>query len=241
MKDVKRHVRAFYMNSPNIPARPSLGESLRTLMERRDLTGLILAERVGISPTSVSRIFNGVSRPRQGTLTKLIEVLCQTPEDQQLILRAYSGLPDVVEEEPASFVASGDLPTGELDRIARYLELKTLSIDFRESVARVLRESGIACESYARNGNVVTDFLVGGPVRTAIECKFNVNRDWEREVGTAQLLRTYLPCDRVLVVVPYFNDLARDAIKALSSRSSFIVSVQDLAAALRAPASGGAA
>lgn len=220
-------------------SRNRLGEVLRTLMEQRELTGLELAEKVGISPTSVSRIFNGVSRPRQGTLTKLIEVLCRTPADQQLVLQAYSGLPDAVAEEPAAFATSGDLPSGELDRIARYLELKTLSIDFRESVARALREAGIPSESYARSGSVVTDFLIAGPPRTAIECKFNVNRDWEREVGTAQLLRTHLPCDRVIVVVPYYNELALEAAKALALHSAIIVTVQDVVGAVRIPLVGG--
>ena len=222
-------------------SRNLLGDALRTLMERRDITGQTLAEKIDVSPTSISRILNGVSRPRQGTLSKLIAALCMAPEDQQLILRAYSGLPDIVEEEPASVAPTGDLPASELDRIARYLELKTLSIDFRESVARVLRDGDIDCESYARKGNVVTDFLVRGSVRTAIECKFNVNRDWEREVGTAQLLRAHLPCDHVVIVVPYINDLAKEAAKILAPRSASVVSVQDLAAFLRQPGNGGAA
>lgn len=203
-------------------------------MERRDLTGLVLAERVGISPTSVSRILNGATRPRQGTLTKLIEVLCLTPEDQQLILRAYSGLPDVIEEEPASFTLSGDLPAAELDRVARYLELKTLSIDFRESVARTLTDAGIAFLSYARKGSVVTDFLLTGPARTAIECKFNVNRDWEREIGTVILLKQYLPCARVLVVVPYHNAQTKASAAHFAAAGDAVLTPGELVAYLEA-------
>jgi transcriptional regulator with XRE-family HTH domain len=191
-------------NSPST-SRSRLGDALRILMERRDITGLALAERIDVSPTSISRILNGVSRPRQGTLSKLIAALCTSPDEQQLILGGYSGLPDAVDEEPAVTASAGGISAAELDRVARYLELKTLSIDFRESVARTLATAGIVFESYARNGNVVTDFLVTGATRTAIECKFNVNRDWEREVGTALLLKQYLPCVRVLVVVPYQN------------------------------------
>lgn len=212
--------------------RSRLGEALRTLMEQRDVTGLALAELVGISPTSVSRILNGVSRPRQGTLTKLIEALCRTPEDQQLLLKAYSGLPDTVEEEPAYSPFGGGTSAAELDRVARYLELKTLSIDFRESVARTLTEAGLVFESYARNGNVVTDFLLISPFRTAIECKFNVNRDWEREVCTAQLLRQQLPCERVFIVVPYLNPLGAEAAKLLSTQATSVVTIQELGAAV---------
>lgn len=187
------------------PSKNRLGDALRTLMDRRDITGQTLAEKIDVSPTSISRILNGVSRPRQGTLSKLIAALCTTPDEQQLIISGYSGLPDAIDEEPAATISADGITAAELDRVARYLELKTLSIDFRESVARTLTDAGLSFESYARKGNVVTDFLVKSATRTAIECKFNVNRDWEREIGTALLLKQYLPCTRVLVVVPYQN------------------------------------
>lgn len=187
------------------PSRNRLGDALRTLMDRREITGQTLADKIDVSPTSISRILNGVSRPRQGTLSKLLSALCTTPDEQQLILSGYSGLPDVVDEEPAVTIPAGGITAAELDRVARYLELKTLSIDFRESVARTLTDAGIAFLSYARKGNVVTDFLLTGPTRMAIECKFNVTRDWEREIGTVLLLKQYLPCAHVLVVVPYHN------------------------------------
>jgi len=197
-------------------------------MERREMTGLVLAEKISISPTSVSRILNGVSRPRQGTLTKLIKALCSNPEEQQLVLSGYSGRPDVVGDEPAVTASVGTLSAAELDRVARYLELKTLSIDFRESVARILNEAGVGFESYARNGNVVTDFLVSHPLRTAIECKFNVNRDWEREAYTATLLRENLPCNRIIVVIPYHNAQSQSYAVKLAQNGDAVVVAADL-------------
>jgi len=195
-------------------------------MEARSVSGLALAEAVGITPASISRILNGAARPRQGTLSKLMAALCRSGDDEQLLLRAYSGLPDAVVEEPAFDYDSG-LTHAELDRVARYLELKALSIDFRESVARSLREAAIPFESYARQRGVVTDFLISGTATIALECKFNVNRDWEREVGTAQLLRRQLPCDHVMVVVPYINDLARNAANALAAKNATVVTSQE--------------
>jgi transcriptional regulator with XRE-family HTH domain len=220
------------MSSSLTPSRNRLGDALRTLMERRDITGLSLAEKIGVSPTSISRILNGVSRPRQGTLTKLIEALCVTPDEQQIVLSGYSGLPDLVDEEPVINAPIGGISAGELDRVARYLELKTLSIDFRESVARTLADARLTFESYARNGNVVTDFLIASPIRTAIECKFNVNRDWEREICTAQLLRQQLPCERVFIVVPYLNPLGAEAAKLLRTQATSVVTIQELGEAV---------
>lgn len=220
------------MTTPLLPSRSRLGDALRTLMDRRAVTGLSLAEKIDISPTSISRILNGVSRPRQGTLTKLIAALCTNPEEQQLLLSGYAGLPDVVDEEPAAAGSVAGSSPAELDRVARYLELKALSIDFRESVARRLTEAGIAYESYARNGNVVTDFLVKRAQHIAIECKFNVNRDWERETCTAQLLRAHLPCDQVLVVVPYLNSHATQFAPVLANAGGRLLTIGDLPQAL---------
>lgn len=192
------------------------------------MTGQTLAEKIDVSPTSISRILNGVSRPRQGTLSKLIAALCTSPDDQQLILSGYSGLPDAVDEEPATTISAAGISASELDRVARYLELKTLSIDFRESVARTLADIGIVFESYARNGNVVTDFLITSPRRVAIECKFNVNRDWEREACTAALLRANLPCSRVIVVIPYHNSQSQAFAAKLAQGGDAVVVAADL-------------
>jgi len=197
-------------------------------MERRDITGQTLAEKIDVSPTSISRILNGVSRPRQGTLSKLIAALCTTPDEQQLIISGYSGLPDAIDEEPAASISADGITATELDRVARYLELKTLSIDFRESVARTLADAGISFESYARNGNVVTDFLITSPRRVAIECKFNVNRDWEREACTAALLKENLPCDRVIVVIPYHNSQSQTFATKLAQDGDAVVVAADL-------------
>ena len=197
-------------------------------MERRDMTGQTLAEKIDVSPTSISRILNGVSRPRQGTLSKLIAVLCTSPDEQQLILSGYAGLPDAIDEEPAATNSAAGISAAELDRVARYLELKTLSIDFRESVARTLADAGIGFESYARNGNVVTDFLITSPRRVAIECKFNVNRDWEREACTAALLKENLPCGRVIVVIPYHNSQSQTFAVKLAHDGDAVVVAADL-------------
>jgi transcriptional regulator with XRE-family HTH domain len=202
-------------------------------MDRRNLTGIELAEKVGITPTSVSRILNGVSRPRQGTLTKLIEVLCLNADDQQMVIKGYTGLPDAVEEEPPAVLPVENFPAAELDRVARYLEMKTLAIDFRESVSRTLSDGAIEFVSYARTGSVVTDFLITGGARIAVECKFNVQRDWERETATALLLRRQLPCDCVLIVVPYLNDQSRAMSTNLAAIPCNIVTPSDLCAVIR--------
>jgi len=217
------------------------GLALRGIMGRRNLTGILLAEQVGITASSISRIINGATRPRQGTLTRIIKACDCTPEEQQALLRGYGGLPDVVAEEPARPGPSGFLPPDEMERIARYLEMKAMSIDFKKAVARTLTEAGIVFEQDVISGSVVADFVVEKPVRTAIECKFNVNRDWERTIGTAKLLREQLPCEQVMVVVPYASASASVAELAAGVKFLSVESLSELVGALVNRTAGGAA
>ncbi len=179
----------------------SFGDSLRALMESKKVSGLKLAEDVGISPTSVSRILNGQSRPRQVTLSRIIKALCQDRSEEQALLRAYSGLDTLPEEQAVNDERNAQ---AEEERVKRFLEVKTQSILFKRSVARELDKAGIAYDQDYCKGAVSTDFLIErGGQRIALECRFNVQRDFERAVLTAKVLREALGCDSVITVTPF--------------------------------------
>lgn len=67
-------------------------------MEAKKASGLQLTESIGITPTSVSKILNGQSRPRQFTLTQIMKRPCETPRGEQLIVRTYTGLESLPQE-----------------------------------------------------------------------------------------------------------------------------------------------
>ena len=64
--------------------------------------------------------------------------------------------------------------------------------------------------------------------RLAIDCKYNVNRDWDRTYATVKLLRENLPCDQVIVAIPYENELARMTRNEIESVGGRIVSLENL-------------
>jgi len=179
----------------------SFGDALRALMESKKVSGLKLAEDIGISPTSVSRILNGQSRPRQVTLSRIMKALCQDRSEEQALLRAYSGL-DTLPEELA--VNDERNAQAEEERVKRFLEVKTQSILFKRSMARELDKAGIAYAQDYCKGAVSTDFLIErGGKRIALECRFNVQRDFERAVLTAKVIREELGCELVITVTPF--------------------------------------
>lgn len=189
------------------------GDALRQLMEAKKVSGLKLAEDIGISTTSVSRILNGQSRPRQVTLSRIMKALCQDRSEEQALLRAYSGL-DTLPEEPA--LNDERNAQANEERVRRFLEVKTQSILFKRSVARDLDRAGITYVQDYCKGAVSTDFLVeANGKRIALECRFNVQRDLERTAITAKLLRVELGCDPIITVVPF------DISDSLSERSDF--------------------
>ena len=180
-------------------------------MSRRKLTGAQLAEDIGLSATSVSRIITGHSKPKQVTLTRLMKRLCASPDDEQMLLRAFSGLKAPAMEEPVSDDPRNTLE--ERERVERWLEARTQAITFKDAVARELDKAGITYRRDVCEGIASADFLIEhGSRRIAIECKFNVSRDFDKTLGIARLLRELLRCDIVIIAVPFegaFVSMAR--------------------------------
>ena len=170
-----------------------------------------MSEDIGLSTTSVSRIITGHSKPKQVTLTRLMKRLCASPDDEQMLLRAFSGLKAPAIEEPVSDDPRNTLE--ERERVERWLEARTQAITFKDAVARELDKAGITYRRDVCEGIASADFLIEhGSRRIAIECKFNVSRDFDKTLGIARLLRELLRCDIVIIAVPFegaFVSMAR--------------------------------
>jgi transcriptional regulator with XRE-family HTH domain len=181
----------------------TLSEALRELMDRQKMTGARLAEEIGISGTSVSQILTGKTRPRQVTLSRMMKRLCENPRDEQVLLSAYESLSG--ENVPVSPVVDDEANAAtEEARVRRFMEMKAQSIAFKRSVARELDKAGIEFTADYCKGAISTDFLIeANGQRIALECRFNVQRDLDRAVITAKVLREALVCDTVITVTPF--------------------------------------
>jgi hypothetical protein len=190
-------------------------------MGRRKLTGVQLATDIGLSATSLSRIVTGHSKPKQVTLTRLMKRLCSTPQEEQMMLRAFTGRAVPVLEEPVT-----DDPLNareERERVERWLEARTQAITFKNAVARELDKAGVKYRRDVCDGIASADFIAEkSGKRVAIECKFNVGRDFEKTVGVAQLLRKLLKCDLAVIVVPFEGDFLKPIVARRSAGVSCI-------------------
>jgi len=180
------------------------GDTLRQLMELKAVTGVQLSAETGLTTTSISRLLNGQTRPRQVTLTRLMKYLCETKAEEQSLLRAYSGLDTLPEEAVLDDEKNAQ---EEIARVKRFLEVKTQSILFKKSVARELDKAGIKYGMDYCEGALSTDFMIETEGRRiAVECRFNVLRDMERAVLTANFLEEELSCESVITVIPFSNE-----------------------------------
>ena len=178
-----------------------LGRAIKELLAKRGITARELSERINLSQASVSKIVQGVTKPRQANLTRIIQELCATPEEEQFLISAFGQIEAALENEQAQRDQATFQKIDE-ERVRRYLQAKAQSIAFRDRVAQTLKDADIKYESPFSNSDVICDFLIPGPPRVAIECKANPTRDWDRTITSANLFMQELPCDRVLVVVP---------------------------------------
>ena len=179
----------------------TLGDAIRTLLKRRDLNQKELADKIGINPVSLNRIIQGHAKPRQVTFTRLCKELAIDNAETQILVKYFTGAcKDLPEAEIELNEANERF---ELERVERFMEMKAQSIAFRKTVARELDKAGMQYKQEYVEGIYVADFLVEiGKKRIAIECRFNVQRDFDRAVLTAKLLREKLGCDKVITVVP---------------------------------------
>lgn len=183
-------------------------------MARRQLTGVQLAEDVGISETALSRILQGHSKPKQVTLTRLMKRLCTSIHEEQMILRAFAGR---LTEALGEAALANDLrnPAEERERVERWLEARTQAITFKNAVGRELDKAGVSCRRDMCEGIASVDFLVErGGKRIAVECKFNVARDFEKTIGIAHRLHELFRCDCTVIVVPFVDSYADEALAA---------------------------
>ena len=207
------------------------GNTVKFLLAQRGLTAKELAERVNLSETSVSKIVNGVTKPRQANFTRIIQELCATAEEEQQLVTAYAQIEERLEDEQKQ-VDPAAYERLEEDRVRRYLQAKSQGIAFREQVLDVLNESGVSFQSPHQNEDIICDFFIPGPPRIAIECKSNPRRDWNRTLTSANLFRSELPCERVLVAVPDLKEVSSDDRKRAKSVSVEIISINKLASKL---------
>lgn len=197
------------------------------MVDDRGLRQKALASKIGITESSFSRILTGKARPRQLTFSRLMKELSPTAAEKQRLLSAYD-YSEIAElpEQPAS----PEIPTpeDEIDRVKRYLEVKSMAVTFNEDVAKALDGTERFFERAYRQGSLICDFLLPGPPRIGVECKYNINRDWDRTVTTVQLLKKELDLETVIVAVPYENDTTLDESDRVAEVGGKIVAVADL-------------
>lgn len=205
---------------------------LRDVIERRGIKQKALAKQIGISESSFSLILNAKARPRQIIVTRLMQQLNCSADEQQAIIAAYDHSEDAdLSLKPSS--PERPIPADEMDRVRRYMEVKSMSVAFEQAVEKVLKDAGVAYEHPYRRDPYICDFYLPGPLGIAIECKFNVNRDWDRTVATVRLLKEQMGCDRVLIAIPFENELAQSARIEIKKVGGVVTTLEHLTSLLK--------
>lgn len=180
-----------------------LGDTIRSLLAKWQMKACELAKKIEISATSISKIMNGVSRPRQNSFTRMCEVLCETKEEERRLVSAFAGteLFDEEKEKPTDDAMGREILRL---RAEQFLERKTQSIQFKRSVARELDKAGITYQQDYCEGPYSTDFLIEKDgQRIALECKANVDRNTEKTLMIENMLCEKLDLKYCYIVVPF--------------------------------------
>lgn len=181
-----------------------LGIVIKKLIRSQGLTGQEVASQIGITPPNLSQIINGHAKPRQGTFTNLCKVLGNDKKDEKLLVDAFLRVKEGTTE--ADSIDPETYQQAEVERAERFLEVKSQSIAFKRSVARELDTGGVSYQQDYCEGIYVTDFLVEqNGKRIALECKFNLQRDFEKTATITTILKEHLKCEQAYIVVPFLE------------------------------------
>lgn len=137
--------------------------------------------------------------------------LCVGADEEQMLLRAFTGTAAPAREEPVDNDAQN--AAEERERVERWLEARTQAITFKKAVGRELDKASVTYRRDVCEGIASVDYLIEhGGMRIAVECKFNIARDFEKTVGIAQRLHELLRCDSTVIVVPFIDTYADQAL-----------------------------
>ena len=203
-----------------------LGKFLKTLIITKGLTQKDFAEKVDLSPTALSQIITGKTKPRQATLTKIMEVLSLTRDEEQNLLKAfesYASLP----EDKSSAPDPIRIYQENRERVYRYIDMKARSIAFADEVENIFKGLGVKYrKNYVKNG-LVCDFILTDK-NIGIECKFNAMRDIEKTLTTLRILQENMGLSSVVLIVPLKSEIPEEVFEIFSKQNIEIISIAEI-------------
>ncbi len=203
-----------------------LGKFLKTCIINAGISQKDFAQKLDLSPTALSQIITGKVKPRQATVSKIMELLNLSPEDEQILLKAlenYSSLPEdkSAPSDPIRVYQENR------ERVFRYIEMKARSISFNEEVECIFKESGLKyIKNYMKDG-LVCDFLLEDE-RIGFECKFNATRDIEKTITTLKILLDNLELKKIALIVPLKSEISKSIIEDLGKLNISVLSLYEL-------------
>ena len=186
----------------------TLGRLIKTLIINEGISQKDFAIRVGLSETALSNIITGKVRPRQATLTRMIQSLNLSDAQEQELIKTFESHNSLPEEK----IEKGDpisIYQENRERVNRYMEIKARTISFQAEVEHSLSICGIDYKKYYIESGLACDFFLP-KYRIALECKFNVMRDPERTITSAKILRDKMNLNEVIIVVPMKSEIPQD-------------------------------
>jgi transcriptional regulator with XRE-family HTH domain len=163
-----------------------------------------LAEKVGVAPTTISKIMNGSIRPKQETFAKICDQLCHTDAVKRALIGRYAGT-----EIPEESDNTGTPPNAQNYPPEKHLLNKAQSLAFKDLVANDLEQIPVDFKRDHRTETCCTDFLIKQDGELiALECHFHPMADLQAEADIALSIRKQLDCTSAFIVIPDSNGIS---------------------------------
>lgn len=203
-----------------------LGKLIKMFIVNAGVSQKSFADKINLSPTALSLIITGKTKPRQATLTKIMEFLNLSDEDEQKLLKTfenYTSLPEDASTPPNPI----EIYQENRERCFRYLEMKARAIAFENEVESIFKNKDVKyIKDYVCDG-IVCDFFIPD-TNEAFECKFNIMRDSEKSLTMAKIIKENLKLNKISIVVPMKSEIPKKILSDFANLSIDVVSLPEL-------------
>ncbi len=202
------------------------GRLLKMFIVKAGLSQKSFADKINLSPTALSLIVSGKVKPRQVTLTKIMEFLNLPDEDEQKLLKTFENYSSLPEDKSAPSNPL-EIYQENRERCFRYLEIKSRSIAFENEVEHIFRKRKINYTKDYFNEGIICDFYIP-ETNEAFECKFNIMRDPEKTLTMARIIKENMKLDKISIIVPMRSEIPVEILNYFADFDIDIISLPEL-------------
>lgn len=210
----------------------NFASALIRAMEKKGITGKQLAQAVGLSENSISKLVTGKAKPRRKTQQLIAEYLYYDDERGRYSLANYQ-IESTKAADGSKSTSENSIEADLEPRVRLQMKDRVQGLIFKDVVQAALDRTKICYTRDYYDHLVACDFLCQPEdadlaKAIALFCKYDPVSNWHETILTASIAKQEIGCEHVLVVCPYLSHNAHSEKRRLNEHVVEVVPLAKL-------------